>query len=169
MIVAGCSDSSVATTTTRAAPSTTTQATTTQPAATVRPSTTEVPPTTVVPEQLSDFELGTVLLDGISYDVALADTGDLRRRGLMGVTDLGSLDGMLFVFSGDTTGGFWMKDTLISLDIAFFTAEGSFVDGFVMEPCITEDCPTYRPSGPYRFALEMPAGSMPQSIERLEL
>ncbi len=108
-------------------------------------------------------------LDGVAYSVAVADTGELRRQGLMGVTDLGSLDGMLFVFGSDTTGGFWMKDTLLPLDIAFFAADGSFVDGFVMEPCTTPSCPSYRPSGAYRYAVEMPAGNMPQAVEQLEL
>jgi len=39
----------------------------------------------------------------------------------MGVTDpsLDGIAGMLFVFDDDTTTGFWMKDTLIPLSIAF--------------------------------------------------
>ena len=125
--------------------------------------------TTVVPSELAGFAVESVRLDGVAYSVAVADTGELRRQGLMGVTDLGSLDGMLFVFGSDTTGGFWMKDTLIPLDIAFFAADGSFVDGFVMEPCTTPSCPTYRPSGAYRYALEVPAGNMPGAVERLEM
>ena len=124
---------------------------------------------TQVPPELAAFAIDSVLLDGVSYSVAVADTGELRRQGLMGVTDLGSLDGMLFVFTEDTTGGFWMKDTLIPLDIAFFAVDGTFVDGFTMEPCTTATCPTYRPGGEYRFALELPAGNMPGSVERLEL
>jgi hypothetical protein len=78
----------------------------------------------------------------------------------MGVTDLGGLDGMLFVFQADSEGGFWMKNTLIPLDIAFFTADGGFVDALTMVPCVEDPCPTYRPDGSYRYALEAPAGGL---------
>jgi uncharacterized membrane protein (UPF0127 family) len=149
----------VATTTT---PVATTEAESTTTIATAAPSSPNVP------EQLGGFELATVALDGRELLVAVADSGELRRRGLMGVETLGDLDGMIFVFDRDTTGGFWMKDTLVPLDIAFFTAGGAFVDGFSMEPCITTDCPTYRPNGAYRYALEVPRGEMPEEIELLE-
>jgi uncharacterized membrane protein (UPF0127 family) len=39
----------------------------------------------------------------------------------------------------------------------------------VMEPCTTDDCPTYRPGGTYRYALEMPAGQMPDNTAVLLL
>ncbi len=78
----------------------------------------------------------------------------------MGVTDLGEVDGMLFLFAEDTDSGFWMKDTLISLDIAFFDREGNLVDQMTMEPCVADPCPPFRPITDYRYALEMPAGTM---------
>jgi uncharacterized membrane protein (UPF0127 family) len=92
--------------------------------------------------------------------VAVADTPDLRARGLMGVADLGDLDGMLFVWPEDVTSGFWMKNTLIPLDVAFFGADGSLVDVLTMVPCEADPCPSYRPSGAYRWALEAPAGRL---------
>lgn len=92
--------------------------------------------------------------------MAVADTPALRGRGLMGVTDLGDLDGMLFVFGSDTETGFWMKDTLIPLDIAFFTEGGAFVDLLRMEPCTEEPCPVYAAASPYRYAIEAPAGDL---------
>jgi uncharacterized membrane protein (UPF0127 family) len=122
-----------------------------------------------VPEVLEGFSFGPVWLDGDELVVGVADAAELRRRGLMFVADLGDLDGMIFIFGQDTAGGFWMKDTLIPLDIAFFDAAGKFVDGFAMEPCVTDDCPSYQPAGAYRYALEVPAGSMPDSPESLSL
>ena len=112
------------------------------------------------PAGLEGFTTSTVVLDGSELVVAVADTPSLRRRGLMGVTDLGGLDGMLFVFPTDTVGGFWMKNTLLELDIAFFDADGRLVDGFTMEPCRADPCPTYRPAGAYRYALETPVGTL---------
>jgi len=65
---------------------------------------------------------------------------------------------MLFIWEDDVLNGFWMKDTLMPLDIAFFGADGSLVDLLSMVPCAGDPCPTYRPSGSYRSALEVPAG-----------
>ncbi|MEN8113891.1 MAG: DUF192 domain-containing protein [Actinomycetota bacterium] len=112
------------------------------------------------PEGLAGFETAAITVDGRDVAVAVADTEAQRAQGLMGVTDLGGLDGMLFVFSETTGTGFWMKDTLIPLDIAFFDDDGGFVDGFTMEPCVEDPCPVYRPSGPYRYALEAPEGDL---------
>jgi uncharacterized membrane protein (UPF0127 family) len=90
--------------------------------------------------------------------VAVAyETGE-RAQGLRGVERLGDLRGMLFVFPEDTTAGFWMKGTPLALDTAFFAADGSLVEVLSMTPCPGEDCPTYRPAGAYRYALEVPAG-----------
>lgn len=92
--------------------------------------------------------------------VAVADTALKRGQGLMFVEDFGDLDGMVFVFDTDVTNRFWMKDTPVPLDIAFFSAEGLLVDLFEMTPCLTETCPRYQPAGVYRYAVERPAGTM---------
>ncbi|MEA3511270.1 MAG: DUF192 domain-containing protein [Actinomycetota bacterium] len=112
------------------------------------------------PVGLAGFDTATIAIDEQQLAVAVADTSALRSQGLMGVTDLGGLDGMLFVFEETTDGGFWMKDTLIPLDIAFFDADGVFVGGFAMEPCTGDPCPVYRPSGTYRYAVEVPEGDL---------
>ncbi len=96
--------------------------------------------------------------------VLLAETPEQRRQGLMRVTDeaLGGYDGMLFTFPTDDEGGFWMKDTLLPLSIAYLDAEGAVVSTADMDPCPpeTESCPTYPPTGPYRMALEVPQGGL---------
>jgi uncharacterized membrane protein (UPF0127 family) len=112
------------------------------------------------PVGLDGFDSATITIDEEQMAVAIADTPALRSRGLMGVTDLGGLDGMLFVFEESTVGGFWMKDTLVALDIAFFDADGVFVDVFPMEPCTEDPCPVYHPQGPYRYAVETPVGGL---------
>jgi uncharacterized membrane protein (UPF0127 family) len=66
-------------------------------------------------------------------------------------------DGMLFVFRRDTSGGFWMKNTLVPLTIVFFDAEGQRVRRLSMTPCRRDPCPIYEPRRRYRFALELPA------------
>jgi uncharacterized membrane protein (UPF0127 family) len=92
----------------------------------------------------------------------LAETSKQHERGLMGRTDLAGYDGMLFRFSADTSTGFYMKDTLIPLSIAWFDAEGFFVSATDMEPCPDDvGCPTFGAAAPYRYALEVAKGGLP--------
>ena len=164
LLLVGCGDDdSVATTS--ATP--TTIATTSSPSSTGPPATTSAPATTTttsspqIPDELVDFEVRPVTLEGEPWLVAVADTRELRSRGLMFVTDLGDLDGMLFVFDTPTSGTFWMKNTLIPLDIAFFRTDGTLVGVFEMVPCGDQDpCPTYGPGEDYQYALEAPAGDL---------
>jgi uncharacterized membrane protein (UPF0127 family) len=113
-----------------------------------------------IPAILGDIATTTLVVGGRAFSVAVADTPDLRRRGLMEVDDLGDLDGMLFVYAVPTTAQFFMKNTLIPLDIAFFDAEGRLIDVLEMVPCDESPCPLYGPSQPFRWALEAPAGSL---------
>jgi uncharacterized membrane protein (UPF0127 family) len=76
----------------------------------------------------------------------------------MFVEDLGDLDGMLFVFEAERTGAFWMKKTLIPLDIGFFGDSGGLVGVLRMVPCEAYPCRRYDIGAPYRYALEVPAG-----------
>ncbi|HVL05721.1 MAG TPA: DUF192 domain-containing protein [Acidimicrobiales bacterium] len=93
----------------------------------------------------------------------LAETAAQQARGLMERADLGGYDGMLFKFSTDYTGQFYMKDTPLPLSIAFFDASGQFVSAADMAPCLNmPTCPTYGPSRPYRWALEVPQGDLPR-------
>lgn len=92
--------------------------------------------------------------------VWLADTNDLRRRGLMSVTDLGDADGMAFVYPGPHTGTFWMKDTLLPLSIAFFGPTGGYLDAFDMEPCTGEPCVQYRTPNDFVVAIETVQGGL---------
>ncbi len=101
-----------------------------------------------------------VQVGGEVWTVAVADDAVERAQGLMNVTDLGDLDGMLFVFDDEALYSFWMKDTLLPLDIAFFDRAGALVDVLQMEPCLVEDCPTYTPTGSFIYAVESRRGDL---------
>lgn len=90
--------------------------------------------------------------------VHVAAEPEARRQGLMGREALPDEAGMLFVFPEDTDSGFWMKDTLIPLSIAFVDAAGTVVATEDMDPCDAEPCPTYEPGATYRYALEVNQG-----------
>lgn len=94
----------------------------------------------------------------------LASSDRQRARGLMEVTDLGDYVGMVFRFSSDSRGGFHMRNTPMPLSIAWFDSVGTFVSAADMAPCAADapDCPSYGPSGAYRYALEVPQGKLPE-------
>ncbi len=66
--------------------------------------------------------------------VEVADDGGEMSCGLMHRTDLPENQGMIFVYRVDSGGGFWMRNTLIPLSIAYVAADGRIVDILDMQP-----------------------------------
>ncbi|MGH2758152.1 MAG: DUF192 domain-containing protein [Actinomycetota bacterium] len=94
--------------------------------------------------------------------VEIAADPEHHQRGLMFREDLDEDAGMLFIFPAPKEGGFWMKNTLIPLSIAYMSWGGdstfevlSIVD---MEPCRVEDCPNYPAGVAFDAALEVNQG-----------
>jgi uncharacterized protein len=67
--------------------------------------------------------------------------------------------GMLFFFPADGDYGFWMKNTLIPLDMIWIDSARKVVHIKAdVPPCRIEDCPSYDPGVPARYVLELAAG-----------
>ncbi len=64
----------------------------------------------------------------ISFQVRIADDPSERAEGLMHVAHLPRREGMLFVYPHPQPASFWMKNTLISLDILFFDQTGRLLN-----------------------------------------
>ena len=91
--------------------------------------------------------------------VELARTNAERQQGLMNRRSLAAKSGMVFLYPRDHRGGYWMKNTLIPLDIAFYDARGKILRILTMQPCRRDPCRSYDPRVAYRGALEVYAGS----------
>lgn len=104
-----------------------------------------------------DYQLrGTAQPQTVHLEVAASPAS--RTRGLSGRASVPPGTGMVFLYPQDSTGGFWMKDTLVPLSIAFVATSGKVVSVAEMTPCKADPCQVYYPAAPYRYAVELPAG-----------
>jgi uncharacterized membrane protein (UPF0127 family) len=92
--------------------------------------------------------------------VEIASSAAQRRRGLMHRSSLPRDAGMVFQYAAPTDGGFWMKDTRVPLDIAFYDARGRILRIMQMKPCRADPCPISAPRVAYRGALEVNRGAL---------
>jgi uncharacterized membrane protein (UPF0127 family) len=120
------------------------------------------------------FDNATALIDtdegSVLIDVEVAETDRQREVGLMNRESLRTDAGMVFVFFEPTTGGFWMKNTLIPLSIAFFDVDGKILEILDMEPCTKDPCEVYDPGVTYMGALEVNRGAFERwSVEEGDL
>ena len=95
----------------------------------------------------------------VEVPVEVADSRGERQVGLMNRESLPEDSGMVFLFPEPTTGGFWMKNTLIPLSIAFYGRDGTIVRILDMDPCRADPCPIYEPGVAYTAALEVNQGA----------
>lgn len=91
-----------------------------------------------------------------SLSVEVADTVAERAQGLMFRESLDPAAGMLFVYESEKRAQFWMKNTLIPLDIIFADATGTVIH--VHEGAVPHDLTPIDSTGPVAYVLEINAG-----------
>lgn len=96
-----------------------------------------------------------------SFTVELATTPTERAVGLMHRTTLAADHGMLFIFETPQPVTFWMKDTLLPLDILYFDEQQALTQTYTdTPPCKRDPCATYpSDAADVTYALELPAGT----------
>jgi uncharacterized membrane protein (UPF0127 family) len=109
-----------------------------------------------------------VMPSGATYRLELARTPEEQQQGLMFRESLLPNTGMLFLFGEPSVRQFWMKNTMIPLDMIWLDAGGKVL--FVSAdtpPCKADPCPTYGPNKPAVNVLET-AGGMTKK-EKIEV
>ena len=109
------------------------------------------------------FETGTVQLDRgdgtiLTFGVEIARTPRQWSFGLMHVASMPEDKGMLFVFPKMAPRSFWMKNTLIPLDMLFFADDGRMVSAIRNVP--PHSLAPRRSEGDASFVLELNGGVM---------
>lgn len=89
------------------------------------------------------------------FNLEMADTPELRQLWLMYRENLSDEDWMLFVFDQIWTYSFWMKNTLIPLAWVRLDSDLKIVDIIQMDPCKTDECPSYKPKSKAQYVLEI--------------
>ena len=91
----------------------------------------------------------------IKVHIEIADDNNKRMNGLMFRENLDKNSGMLFVFDDEDYQTFWMKNTLIPLDIIFISKDMEIVDIIYANPCKENPCRLYSSSKPAKYVLEV--------------
>ena len=100
------------------------------------------------------------LPDGFVVQALVADTPQKQEKGLMFVTGLPENKGMLFVFDEEHEQLFWMKNTLIDLDMVFIGADKKVTSVAAQVPhsyTYTPDYEVATATGHGQYVLELAA------------
>ena len=112
-------------------------------------------------ETYDTVKLPTVTVRNQTFTVEIADDAQERSTGLSNRTSLDNMRGMLFVFEQSGLHAFWMKDTLIPLDMIFINNNRIITIHKNVQP--EPNTPDhmlrkYPPGKPAKYVLEINAG-----------
>ncbi|MBV8198704.1 MAG: DUF192 domain-containing protein [Candidatus Eremiobacteraeota bacterium] len=91
----------------------------------------------------------------------VASTAAQREHGLMNRSNLPAHSGMIFIFRDDAPVEFWMKNTLVPLDMLFVAPDGMVRSVAPNVPVVdpkTPDQSIPRVDGRAKYVIELPAG-----------
>ena len=100
-----------------------------------------------------------IFKDGFAVEVEVAANDELRAQGLMYRDHLAEDRGMIFVFPQSGEYAFWMKNTIIPLDMIWLDESKKVVHvAHDVPPCQADPCPSYPPGANAKYVLEVAAG-----------
>jgi len=95
--------------------------------------------------------------NNVVFTVEIADNTDSRRTGLMCRETLKDDKGMLFIFDDSQIRSFWMKNTLIPLDIIFIDENFNIINIYHNTTPLLENI-FYTSDSPAKYVLELNGG-----------
>lgn len=94
-----------------------------------------------------------------NFFAEMASTPEERANGMMFRRNLSENEGMFFVFEKPEILSFWMKNTLIPLDIIFIDSDRRIINIKKMAlPCEKDPCPLFSSGAPAQYVLEIGGG-----------
>jgi len=106
-----------------------------------------------------DYTMHITLPNGQIINIEIVDTDEKRAMGLMFRKSLPYSSGMLFIFDTEDFHSFWMKNTLIPLDILWLDKEFRIKYYYQnVQPCKSAPCASYSPLIKALYVLEVNAG-----------
>lgn len=108
--------------------------------------------------QLADLKTVKVTFGRHTFKAWVMDNDSKRAEGMMFLTksEVPANHGMLFVFPDEAERSFWMRNTLIDLDIAYMRKDGTVVSVSTMKALDETGIPSKRPA---MYALEVLGGT----------
>jgi len=100
-----------------------------------------------------------ICINNNCFDIEIAQTEEEREKGLMYRSSLQLNQGMLFIFENEDKHSFWMKNTLIPLDIIWISKDGEIV--YIEKsapPCDSDSCAVYKSNKKALYVLEINSG-----------
>lgn len=106
----------------------------------------------------SGLRQGEMMIGDEKIIVELALDSESQAKGLMFRESMPASEGMLFMFPQTSPLSFWMKNTLIPLDIIYIAEDGEVVHIVTAQPCKIQNCPSYPSVAPAKHVLELNGG-----------
>lgn len=116
----------------------------------------------MVPAQaLESFQKSSLTIESASggkfrFDIELAETMAQQAQGLMYREGMPADAGMLFIYDSVRPASFWMKNTLIPLDMLFIGPDGRIVN--IHERAVPQSLDSVNSAGPVKAILELNGG-----------
>ncbi len=109
-----------------------------------------------------DLQLGSGL-----FHAKIATNNDDRAKGLSGVTELESNQGLLMAFPSESKWGIWMKDMKVPIDIVWLDKDKKVI--YIVKGASPESSTSkiFSPRTPAKYVVELPAGTVEASSIKL--
>lgn len=110
-------------------------------------------------EEFKNYDTVNININNETLKLYIADTKQKRSNGLMYISKLFENEGMIFLFEETKVHPFWMKNTLIPLDIIWINQDNVIVDiKREVQPCLNSQvCPYQYPSEESNYVIELVA------------